>query len=204
MSRDRLRLAELPPGAKVGTGSLRRQSQLLFARSDLQVLEIRGNVDTRLAKLREGQCDAIVLAEAGLTRLGLREQIVEILPKAWMLPAVGQGALGLEVRAGDSVTRSIVERLDDRESHAAVLAERSLLAALSGGCLAPVGAWARIEQVSQLRLTAAVLSRDGQKRLDAEDTALVSEAIELGRHVAEALLAQGAASLIAQSRAITR
>jgi hydroxymethylbilane synthase len=202
LSRDRLRLVELPPGAKVGTGSLRRQSQLLFVRPDLQVCEIRGNVDTRIARLREGQFDAIILAEAGLARLGLRDQIVELLPKSLMLPAVGQGALGLEVRGDDPVTRSIVERLDDRETHDAVLAERSLLEALCGGCLAPIGAWARGERQSQLRLTAAVLSRDGKLRLDAEAVAPSSEAVELGRRVAEKLLAQGAASLISQARAL--
>jgi hydroxymethylbilane synthase len=202
LSRNRLRLADLPQSAKVGTGSLRRQSQLLFARPDLQVSEIRGNVETRIARLYEGLFDAIVLAEAGLARLGLRDQIVEILPKSLMLPAVGQGAIGLEARADDLATRSVIERLDHRETHAAVLAERSLLAALSGGCLAPVGAWARVEQGGELRLTAAVLSRDGQKRLHAEAVNQVSDAVELGRRVATELLAQGAASLIASSRAL--
>jgi hydroxymethylbilane synthase len=201
LSRNRLRLAELPQRATVGTGSLRRQSQLLFARPDLLVSEIRGNVETRIARLKEGQFDAIVLAEAGLTRLGLREEIAEVLPKSLMLPAIGQGALGLEARADDPITRAVVERLDDRETHTAVLAERSLLAALSGGCLAPVGAWARVEQNGELRLTAAVLSRDGKRRLVAEATDEIAEAVQLGRRVAADLLAQGAASLIASSRA---
>jgi hydroxymethylbilane synthase len=201
LSRDRLRLAELPPGAKVGTGSLRRQSQLLHARPDLQVSEIRGNVETRVSKLRAGQYDAIVLAEAGLNRLGLQAEIVEILPKSLMLPAVGQGALGLEARVDDHSTRSAVERLDDPETHAAVLAERSLLATLRGGCLAPVGAWAGIESGGQLRLTATVLSRDGRQRLEAEARDQVSEAVALGRRVATELLASGAEALIAQSRA---
>jgi hydroxymethylbilane synthase len=203
LSRNRLRLTELPPAAKVGTGSLRRRSQLLFARPDLHVSEIRGNVETRVAKLHEGQVEAIVLAEAGLTRLGLQSEIVEILPKSLMLPAIGQGALGLEIRADDLATRSAVERLDDRATHAAVAAERSLLAALRGGCLAPIGAWARVEQDSELRLTAVVLARDGQKRLEAEAVDPLSEAVGLGRRVAAELLAQGAASLIASSRAST-
>jgi hydroxymethylbilane synthase len=203
LSRNRLRLAELPPGAKVGTGSLRRQSQLLFARPDLHVSDVRGTVETRVAKLHEGQYEAMVLAEAGLTRLGLQSEIVEILPTSLMLPAVGQGALGLETRADDHATRSAVEQLDDRATHGAVAAERSLLAALRGGCLAPVGAWARVEQESALRLTAVVLNRDGQKRLQAEAVAPLSEAVELGRRVASELLAQGAASLIASSRALT-
>jgi hydroxymethylbilane synthase len=201
LSRDRLRLAELAPGAKVGTGSLRRQSQLLHARPDLQTSAIRGNVETRVAKLHEGQFDAIVLAEAGLNRLGLRDQIAEILPKSLMLPAVGQGALGLEARADDGATRSVIEPLDDRETHAAVLAERSLLAALCGGCLAPVGAWGRVENAGELRLTAAVLSHDGQKRLAAEAAGSIADAIELGRRVAAQLLDQGAAALIALTRA---
>jgi hydroxymethylbilane synthase len=201
LSRDQLRLAELPRGAKVGTGSLRRQSQLLFARPDLQVAEIRGNVETRIARLRDGQFDAIVLAEAGLTRLGLRDQIAEILPRSLMLPAVGQGALGLEARTDDVSARLVVEQLDDGDTHAAVLAERSLLAALRGGCLAPVGAWARVEQDGDLRLTAAVLSRDGGQRLCAETVDQAIKAESLGRRVAAELLAQGAASLIASSRA---
>jgi hydroxymethylbilane synthase len=161
-------------------------------------------VETRVARLHEGLFDAIVLAEAGLTRLGLRDHIAEVLPKSLMLPAVGQGALGLETRADDSATRTVVERLDDRDTHAAVLAERSLLAALCGGCLAPVGAWARVEQGGELRLTAAVLSRDGNKRLRAEAVDQPCEAVELGRRVAAELLAQGAASLIANSRASTQ
>jgi hydroxymethylbilane synthase len=201
LSRDRLKLAELPPGAKIGTGSLRRQSQLLHARPDFQVSAIRGNVETRVAKLHDGQFDAIVLAEAGLNRLGMRDQIVEILPKSLMLPAVGQGALGLEVRAADDATRSAIAALDDLETHAAVLAERSLLAALCGGCLAPVGAWGRLENGGPLRLTAVVLSHDGQKRLAAEAAGSIGEAVEIGRRVAAELLAQGAASLIALSRA---
>jgi hydroxymethylbilane synthase len=174
---------------------------LLHARPDLKVSSIRGNVETRVAKLHEGQFDAIVLAEAGLNRLGLRDQIVEILPKSLMLPAVGQGALGLEARADDVATRSVVEPLDDRETHAAVLAERSLLAALFGGCLAPVGAWGRAENGGELRLTAAVLSHDGQKRVAAEAASSIDDAVELGRRVAAQLLDQGAASLIALSRA---
>jgi hydroxymethylbilane synthase len=201
LSRGRLRLVELPPGAKVGTGSLRRQSQLLHARPDLQVREIRGNVETRVRKLHEGQYDALVLAEAGLKRLGLEAEIAEILPKSLMLPAIGQGALGLEARVDDPPTLAAVSRLDDAATHAAVLAERSLLATLHGGCLAPVGAWGRLEHDGKLRLTAAVLSRDGRQRLIVESTEQPVMAADLGRRMAEELLAQGAASLIALSRA---
>jgi hydroxymethylbilane synthase len=199
LSRDRHSLAGLPRSSKVGTGSLRRQSQLLHARPDLVINDVRGNVETRVRKLHEGQFDALVLAEAGLRRLGLEAEITEILPKSIMLPAVGQGALGLETRADDAAVRAAVARLDDPATKAAVIAERSLLATLRGGCLAPVGAWARFED-NQLRLTAAVLSRDGRERLVAEATGRIEAAVELGRLAAEELLAKGAAKLIESSR----
>ncbi len=136
-------LEQLPPGAIVGTGSLRRRAQLLHVRPDLQVRDIRGNVDTRLGKLHAGQYDAVILAEAGLERLGLSGQIAQRLPMAIMLPAVGQGALGLEVRSDDRPTLELIQSLDDADSRAAVSAERAMLAALRGGCLAPVAAWGR-------------------------------------------------------------
>lgn len=213
VSRDAARLETLPEGARVGTGSTRRRAQLLHVRPDLQVLDLRGNVDTRLRKLDEGQYDAIILAEAGLRRLGWSERIGHVIAPSQMLPAVGQGALGLETRQDDQAARTAVGLLDDPPSHAAVLAERALLAALRGGCLAPVGAWARVE-ADRLRLTAAVLSADGRTRLFAEDAVEVripaegSESGEaareaasvLGIGVAEQLLGQGAAELIAQSR----
>ena len=132
-------IEQLPPSARIGTGSLRRKAQLLHLRPDLQVEEIRGNVDTRLRKLDEGQYDAIVLAEAGLRRLGLAERIVQVIPRSLMLPAVGQGALGIEARADDAATCNLLAPLDDAATHQAVLAERSLLLTLRGGCLAPVG-----------------------------------------------------------------
>ncbi len=201
LSRDRRSLAELRPGAKVGTGSLRRQSQLLHARPDLLVAEVRGNVETRIRKLQEAQFDALVLAEAGLKRLGLEHEIAEILPLSLMLPAVGQGALGLQTREDDGETRSALAALDHAETHAAVIAERALLSALLGGCLAPVGAWCRTDPNGDLRLTAAVLSRDGKRRLVAEAVDRRDRAADLGRRAAEMLLEQGAAELIASSRA---
>jgi hydroxymethylbilane synthase len=200
VSRNHVPFSQLPQGARIGTGSLRRQSQLLHARADLQISEIRGNVDTRIRKLGEGEFDALVLAEAGLKRLGLETEVTEILPKSMMLPAVGQGALGLETRRDDPPTRAAVERLDDPVTHAAVLAERSLLATLRGGCLAPVGAWGRTEKDGMMRLSAAVLSHDGQQRIAAEATHELKQAIEIGRRVAEDLLAKGAAKLIEASR----
>jgi hydroxymethylbilane synthase len=193
-------LDELPQRAGVGTGSIRRQAQLRHARPDLRIDGVRGNVDTRLAKLDAGEFDALVLAEAGLTRLGLADRIAQVLPFDVMLPAVGQGALGIECRADDAATSAALAALDDADSRAAVLAERALLAHLRGGCLAPVAAYGRIAN-GRLHLSAAVLSVDGAQRLSETDTSEPAEADALGRRVAERLLARGAAELIAGARA---
>lgn len=192
-------LSMLPQGARVGTGSMRRRAQLWHLRPDLQLEDVRGNVDTRLRKLDEGHFDAIVLAEAGLRRLGLTDRIQNILPLDVMLPAVGQGALGIECRAEDSEMQSALGPLDDPATHAAVVAERALLAQLRGGCMAPVGALA-VVQAAALRLQAVVLSADGTRRLFANDAGTPHEAPEVGKRVANALLLQGAAELIAASR----
>lgn len=192
-------LDELPQGARVGTGSLRRRAQLLHQRPDLQLLEIRGNVDTRLRKLDAGEYDAIVLAQAGLSRLGLADRITYIIPQQVMLPAVGQGALGLETRADDDTTQAILQPLSDAPTMAAVTAERTLLRALRAGCLAPVGAWARMQD-SQLKLDAVVLHPNGTARLAAEGTAAAVNAAALGQQVADELLQKGAAELIAAAR----
>jgi hydroxymethylbilane synthase len=189
----------LPKGASVGTSSLRRQAQLRHARPDLQVLAIRGNVDTRLRKLDEGQFDAIVLAEAGLKRLGVAGRISHVLPSEIMLPAVGQGALGIECRADDVPTRAALAALDDATARAVVLAERALLARLRGGCLAPIGALGVVAD-GKLTLSAVVLSADGVRRLHAEDTSPPDEAEALGQRVADTLLSRGAGELIAGSR----
>jgi hydroxymethylbilane synthase len=192
-------LDDLPQGARVGTGSLRRKAQLWHVRPDLIIEDIRGNVETRLRKLDEGQFDAIVLAEAGLKRLGLAERIAHVLPRSHMLPAVGQGALGIETRADDDSTRRIVGQLNDAATHQAVLAERALLEALRAGCLAPVGAWSRREH-DVLNLEAVVLSGDGRQRIFAAGGAPSSEAMKLGRQVAQALIDQGAQELIVAAR----
>ncbi|HMC12370.1 MAG TPA: hydroxymethylbilane synthase [Pirellulaceae bacterium] len=194
------RIESLPTGARIGTGSLRRKAQLLHLRPDLLVEDIRGNVETRLRKLDEGHYDAIVLAEAGLTRLGLADRITCIIPGATMLPAVGQGALAIEARADDRRTQSLLVPLDHFETHQGVLAERALLFELRAGCLAPVGAWGRVEG-GRLVLDAVVLSPDGKHRLVASGSAEVSNAIPLGRQVAAELLAQGAADLITAAHA---
>jgi hydroxymethylbilane synthase len=193
-------LLQLPQAARIGTGSLRRRGQLLHARPDLQLLDIRGNVETRLQKLQTGQYDAIVLAAAGLNRLNLAAHITQVLAPPLMLPAVGQGALGLEIRSSDQPTRDIITKIDDAAAHQAVLAERTLLAALRGGCLAPIGAWGRVEDDGRLHLSACVLSADGSKRLAADLLGNADDAVQIGRHVAEQLLAAGAAKLIEQAR----
>lgn len=191
--------ADLPRGALIGTGSSRRRSQLWHARPDLRMADVRGNVDTRLRKLDEGEYDALVLAEAGLLRLGLAEQITQILPKELILPAVGQGALGIEIRAADHELRQTLAPLDHAETRQAVIAERAMLAALRGGCLAPVGAWGRLES-GRLRLSGVVLSVDGRRRIAAEASGEAASAAELGRRIAGELLTQGAAELIAAAR----
>jgi hydroxymethylbilane synthase len=192
-------LAGLRKGARVGTGSLRRRAQLLHARPDLVVEEVRGNVDTRLRKLDEGQFDAIVLAQAGLRRLGLADRISSVLPFEVMLPAVGQGALGIECRVNDDDTLAALRPLDDPATHAAVLAERTLLEQLRGGCMAPIGANARAEG-DKLQLDAVVLNGDGTKRLLASGAVNPEYAEQLGKRVAESLIEQGAAELIADVR----
>jgi hydroxymethylbilane synthase len=200
VSRTKQTFAQLPQGATIGTGSTRRRSQLWHARPDLKMEDVRGNVDTRLRKLQEGQYDALVLAEAGLTRLELRQHITEVLPQSLILPAVGQGALGLETRVDDQQTRQLLAILNDEATHQAVLAERAMLAALRGGCLAPVGARGRLESDGRLHLDGVVLSHDGRRRLASLGEADPLEAVELGERVAADLLAQGAGELIQSAR----
>jgi len=188
----------LSNNARIGTGSPRRKAQLLHARPDLQFLDVRGNVETRLRKLDEGQVDALVLAEAGLTRLGLAGRISALLRPPTLLPAVGQGALGIECRTDDADVRSVLARITDRATLSAVLAERAVLATLRAGCHAPLGVWTRPDGGLQ-RLTAVVLSLDGTQRIEAERCSTVvtdDDAVTLGRSVADDLLKQGAAVLI--------
>ncbi|MEN6558484.1 MAG: hydroxymethylbilane synthase, partial [Thermoguttaceae bacterium] len=162
--------ASLPQGARVGTGSLRRRAQLLHVRPDLNLCDIRGNVETRLKKLEQGQFDALVLAEAGLRRLGLERHIAQTFSFDVVLPAVGQGALGLETRTDDAAARRAVAALDHSPTHLAVLAERTMLAALHGGCLAPIAGYATATSAGHFTLVGRVLSRDGVERLEAEDS----------------------------------
>lgn len=198
-------LDQLPERARIGTGSRRRAAQLKYLRPDLQILPIRGNVQTRLDKLQSGEFDAIVLAEAGLVRLKMDEVPRTRLSLEEMLPAPGQGALGIEVRANDPHAMEILNRIDDLAARAAVTAERTLLANLHGGCLAPIAALGETEE-HRFRLTARVLSPDGAQRLaetqqcEVEAGQWQTNAVALAEAISESLIDQGARELIAQSR----
>jgi hydroxymethylbilane synthase len=192
-------LADLPAGAKVGTGSLRRQAQLRHLRSDLEIVGIRGNVDTRLRKLAAGEYDAIVLAAAGLNRLKSTADVVEELAPPRMLPAPGQGALGIECHREATTVIALVSQLEHADSRAATDAERAMLAMLHAGCSAPVGAWGRVEQ-GILKLDGLVASLDGRQVLRAAANGSVESAIQLGQQVAGELLEQGAEEFIRAAR----
>jgi hydroxymethylbilane synthase len=192
-------LDDMPAGAKVGTSSLRRQAQVLARRPDLRVVDLRGNVETRVRKVQEGIVDAAVLACAGLERLGLFEAIRARLTEDIMISAPAQGALGLEIRSNDEETARILESVADPTATVEVTAERSCLAALEGGCQVPIGALARLSG-TKLRLIACVCSLDGTTVLRTECEGHASEAINLGRLAAERLLDQGASELIAATR----
>ncbi|TWU05901.1 hydroxymethylbilane synthase [Stieleria varia] len=203
ISESRWTVAELPQEARVGTGSTRRAAQLRRQRPDLNVLPIRGNVQTRLQKLADGDFEAIVLANAGLLRLQYDHVSRTEMPLETMLPAPGQGALGIEVRRSDSRALEIVRRTNDPSSAAAVLAERKLLSQLHGGCLAPIAAHGVCEN-GTLRLTARVLSTDGKQICEAENETSIdldsdtweTVAIAAGNELADVLIEQGAAKLI--------
>jgi hydroxymethylbilane synthase len=199
ISRDGKKFEALPTGARIGTGSSRRGAQLLAWRPDVQIADIRGNVDSRLRKLEEAKYDAIILAAAGLTRLKLLQHVTELLPQDRILPAIGQGALGLECRQEDESTIDAVLQLNDPDSFAAVTAERSLLASLLAGCLAPVAALATVRS-NQLTLQARVCATDGSRMIEGTHGGLVEEAELIGADLAERLRADGAEELIALAR----
>jgi hydroxymethylbilane synthase len=191
-------LENLPKGARIGTSSLRRASQLRQFRADFQIVEIRGNVDTRLRKLAEGEYDAIVLAKAGIVRLGYESRITEVLSPEIVLPAVGQGALGVEFSESREPEFRVIERLTDKDTMHAVQAERALLAEVQGGCRLPLGAWARIEG-DEMVLDACVLSVEGTesiRRRGKKLCATTRDAESLGREVACELLGAGADRLL--------
>ncbi|MBI3457872.1 MAG: hydroxymethylbilane synthase [Candidatus Rokubacteria bacterium] len=188
-------LAGLPPGARIGTGSLRRRVQLLARRPDLTVEAIRGNVETRLRKLREGPYDAVVLAAAGLRRLGLDPSNAVPLGPDEMLPAVGQGTLAVETRADDAEAQGLVAAVDHAETRAAATAERAFLAAIGGACTTPLAAHGRLED-GMLRLDAFVATPDGVRILRDGASGAATRPEELGRRVAERMLARGAAEIL--------
>ncbi len=183
-------LDSLPKGARVGTSSLRRQAQLLHHRPDLKIQMLRGNLDTRLRKVREGEFDAVVLAAAGLRRMGWLNEVTEFLPYEVSLPAIGQGALGLEGRRNDTFVRELVSTVDHLPTRTAVMAERALLERLEGGCQVPIAAHATISD-DTLTMDGLIASVDGQQLLRERLQGSLSEAKALGVHLAERLLAKG-------------
>jgi len=188
-------LANLRQGARVGTSSLRRQAQLRHLRPDLDVRDLRGNVDTRLRKVESGEYDAILLAKAGLDRLGLSQRISEVFSPEVCTPAVGQGAIAVQCRAKDAEAAEVLARLDHAETRNAIIAERALLKAVQGGCQVPLGAWARMER-DQMVMEACVCSVDGTQCIRQRATASPEEAAALGERMANLLLEAGAQAIL--------
>lgn len=199
VSRDGLSLAVLPPGARVGSGSPRRRAQLLAARPDLQLVDIRGNVDTRLRKTADGEVDAIVLAAAGLIRLGRLDEVTEMLAPEVMLPAVGQGILAIETRADDAGARELAASVNDAASHASALCERAFQRRLGGGCQAAIAALATVT-VGNIEVRGLVADADGHRFLRGHQSGPIAQAEPLGERLADELLAQGAAELLEDIR----
>lgn len=199
------RLGDLPPGSRIGTSSMRRRAQVLAYRPDLAMLDVRGNVPTRLARLDAGEYDALVLARAGLQRLGLDARVVEIIEPEIVLPAAGQGALAVQARSDDARVTALLQGLDHRPSRLATGAERAFLARLEGGCQAPVGAlgtWAG----DVLTLTGVVVTLRGERSVrgsSQENVRTEAEAESSGARLAERLLGQGAADILAEVRALS-
>jgi hydroxymethylbilane synthase len=199
VARDGLTLGELPVGSRLGTGSPRRVSQLAALGLGLELQGIRGNVDTRIRKVREGEVDAVVLARAGLARLGRLDEVTEVLDPLQMLPAPGQGALAIECRSDDADLVASLAQLDDPATRAAVTAERAVLSTLEAGCSAPLGALAEVvegEDGEELWLRAVALSEDGVLSVRMSATGPVTEAVRLGTRLAGDMLDEGAADLM--------
>jgi hydroxymethylbilane synthase len=190
------RLSELAQRARVGTSSLRRAAQLRAIRPDLEIENIRGNLDTRLRKLDEGRYDAIMLASAGLRRLGWENRISELLEPEVMCPAVGQGALAVETREAGGEAYDLSKRLDHTESRIAVTAERAVLASLGGGCQVPIGAHATVDNGRIVHIRAVVVSPDGSQVIRKEARGLATDAAAIGRVVGERLLAEGGKQIL--------
>jgi len=188
-------LANLRQGARVGTSSLRRQAQLRHLWPELDVRELRGNVDTRLRKVESGEYDAILLAKAGLDRLGWSQRITETLAPDVCMPAVGQGAIAVQTRLHDHEAADALVKLDDAETRSAIICERALLAKLQGGCQVPLGAWARLER-GELVLEACVCSVDGLQYVKQRAAAPPDQAAQLGEHMAQLLIDAGAQNIL--------
>jgi hydroxymethylbilane synthase len=195
ISRSGRSLKGLPAGARIGTSSLRRQAQLRHYRPDLEVADLRGNVDTRLKKLDAGEFDAVVLAVAGVNRLGATSRVTQVMNADVMLPAVGQGALGIETRAADRQAARLVAALDDADSRACVTAERALLQQLQGGCQVPLGAWAQLRG-GELHLDAAVFSPDGRQFVRREERGEVADPTGVGKRLGQILIEAGAERIL--------
>ena len=188
--------AALPAGAKVGTSSLRRKAQLLHARPDLDIRDLRGNVNTRLKKLEEERFDGIILAAAGLKRLGFTDRITDILPKSMVLPAVGQGALAIEVREDAKEIREMLDFLDDKETRACTEAERAFLATVEGGCQVPVGVYALPDEEGGLKVEGVIASLDGARLYRDAVQGPAADCMKLGRQLAEKLLDAGGREIL--------
>lgn len=188
-------LGNLRHGARVGTSSLRRQAQLRHLRPDLDLRDLRGNVDTRLRKVESGEYEAVMVAKAGLDRLGLSQRISEVLSPDVCMPAVGQGAIAIECRLKDTEAGDLLAPLDDAETRTAIIAERALLASLQGGCQVPLGAWARVER-GELLLDACVCSVDGSQYVKQRATGPPDQAAQLGEQMARMLIEAGAQGIL--------
>lgn len=188
--------AELPEGAVLGTSSLRRKAQLLAMRPDLKIVDLRGNVDTRLRKLDEGQMDAIILAAAGLERLGYKDRIKEVIPVSTCIPAVGQGALAIECRTDNTEVREMLAFLNDTAAKQATDAERAFLGLIEGGCQVPIGVHASVQN-EEITVEAIIASLDGQTVLRNKITGKAQEAEELGRQLGTKMLAEGGSQILA-------
>jgi len=199
ISRRMLTLQELPPGAHLGTSSLRRKAQLLRFRPDLQMVDVRGNLTTRLRKLAEQQLDGLVLAYAGVCRLGVERAITQKIPFSICLPAVGQGSVGVEIREGDEEIRQLLAGLDDPAARPAITAERAFLRKLEGGCQVPIGALGRVEN-GALQLEGIVLTLDGRRYVRESVSGPPEEAVALGEELAARMLAKGAGAILEQVR----
>ena len=207
VARDGLTLGELPAGSRVGTGSPRRASQLHALGLGLEIVPVRGNVDTRMGKVRSGELDAVVLARAGLARLGRLEEVTEVMDPLQMLPAPGQGALAVECRAGDTELAELLRSvLEDRATRVAVTAERKVLADLEAGCSAPVGALAEVvegEDGEELWIRAVALSPDGGLSVRRSASGRLDEALEVGRRLAAEMTEDGAGTLLTDTSPVT-